>query len=99
MLRRHGRDLIGLCPFDDDREPAAHGATLAELMRRLGHRSPAIALRYQRASDDRDAALAELLGRTLGEARAPVVDLGRARQGPKDPYETPSEQKNRRSQA
>jgi integrase len=40
---------------------AATGATLAELMRRLGHSSPAAAMRYQHAADDRDAAIAAAL--------------------------------------
>jgi len=33
---------------------AATGASIAELMRRAGHPSPAAALRYQHATDDRD---------------------------------------------
>lgn len=37
---------------------ARHGATTKELMHRLGHASPAAALRYQRAEQERDAALA-----------------------------------------
>lgn len=40
---------------------AATGATLAELMRRLGHSTPAAAMRYQHAADDRDAAIAAAL--------------------------------------
>ena len=44
---------------------AATGASLAELMRRAGHRSPVAALRYQHATDDRDRVLAEL-GRRAG---------------------------------
>ena len=40
---------------------AATGASLAELMRRAGHRSPVAALRYQHATDDRDRVLAEAL--------------------------------------
>ena len=42
---------------------AATGATLAELMARLGHSSPRMALRYQHASADRDRAIAEALSR------------------------------------
>ncbi|MFA5608075.1 MAG: site-specific integrase [Leucobacter sp.] len=38
---------------------ARAGATTAELMRRLGHTTPAMALRYQHAVDERDAELAE----------------------------------------
>jgi integrase len=51
---------------------AATGATMAELMRRLGHSSPAAAMRYQHAADDRDQAIAEALS---GFAAAKVVTL------------------------
>ena len=40
---------------------AISGATTAELMRRLGHTTPEVAMRYQRATADRDAALAAAL--------------------------------------
>lgn len=40
---------------------AATGATLAELMTRLGHATPAAAMRYQHASADRDTAIAAAL--------------------------------------
>lgn len=40
---------------------AATGASLAELMRRLGHSTPDTAMRYQHAVDDRDRAIAEAL--------------------------------------
>lgn len=40
---------------------AATGATLADLMARLGHSTPAAALRYQHAAADRDRAIAEAL--------------------------------------
>ncbi|MBK8732849.1 MAG: site-specific integrase [Actinomycetales bacterium] len=42
---------------------AQTGATLAELMARLGHSTPAAAMRYQHSSDDRDARLARELSR------------------------------------
>lgn len=45
---------------------ARHGATTRELMRRLGHSTPNMALRYQRAEADRDAAIA----RAMSEGRA-----------------------------
>jgi integrase len=45
---------------------AATGATTKELMRRLGHSSPAAALLYQHAADDRDAAIARALDAMLG---------------------------------
>src|SRR5262249_41380002 len=48
---------------------AATGATLAELMARLGHSTVPAALRYQHAAEDRDkaiaAALSELAARTV----------------------------------
>jgi integrase len=40
---------------------AATGATIAELMRRIGHSTPGAAMRYQHAADDRDAAIAAAL--------------------------------------
>ena len=40
---------------------AATGATVAELMHRAGHASPAAALRYQHATEDRDRVLADAL--------------------------------------
>jgi integrase len=45
---------------------AATGATTKELMRRLGHSSPAAALLYQHAADDRDADIARALDAMLG---------------------------------
>ncbi|WP_222273148.1 tyrosine-type recombinase/integrase [Modestobacter marinus] len=47
---------------------AATGATTKELMRRLGHASPAAALLYQHAADDRDAEIARALDAMLGAA-------------------------------
>ena len=47
---------------------AATGATTKELMRRLGHSSPAAALAYQHAADDRDGAIARALDATLSAA-------------------------------
>jgi integrase len=48
---------------------AQTGATLAELMGRLGHSTPAAALRYQHAAQGRDAQIAAALSK-LAEARA-----------------------------
>jgi integrase len=45
---------------------ARQGATTRELMRRLGHSTPDMALRYQRAEAERDVAIA----RAMSEARA-----------------------------
>ncbi|MEI2718302.1 MAG: tyrosine-type recombinase/integrase [Candidatus Nanopelagicales bacterium] len=40
---------------------AATGATLAELMSRMGHSTPGAAMRYQHVAADRDRAIAEAL--------------------------------------
>ncbi len=56
---------------------AGTGATTKELMRRLGHSSPAAALLYQHAADDRDADIARALDAMLGaitETRDDDVD-------------------------
>jgi integrase len=50
----HLHDLRGWGATMADRQ----GATTRELMHRLGHASPAMALRYQRAEQERDAILA-----------------------------------------
>ena len=50
---------------------AATGATTKELMRRLGHSSPAAALLYQHAADDRDADIARALDAMLGAIGGP----------------------------
>ncbi len=47
---------------------AATGATLAELMARLGHSTAGAALRYQHAAQDRDRAIAEALSKMAGGA-------------------------------
>ncbi len=51
-------------------------ATTKEIMRRAGHSSPAAALRYQHATEDRDRAIAEALGKL---ARGDVVALSDAK--------------------
>lgn len=48
---------------------AATGATLAELMARLGHSTPAAAMRYQHAAADRDQAIAAALSGLAAAAR------------------------------
>jgi integrase len=53
---------------------AATGATTKELMRRLGHSSPAAALVYQHAVDDRDAEIPRALDAMLGAANASPDD-------------------------
>ncbi|MGH8988904.1 MAG: site-specific integrase [Acidimicrobiales bacterium] len=52
---------------------AATGATTKELMRRAGHASPAAALRYQHATEDRDQVLAEALAKLA--PKAPIVAI------------------------
>jgi integrase len=47
---------------------AATGATLAELMARLGHSTPAAAMRYQHAAKGRDREIAALLSKMAGGA-------------------------------
>ena len=46
---------------------AQTGATLAELMGRLGHTTPGAAMRYQHAAADRDAEIARRLSELAGE--------------------------------
>jgi len=62
---------------------AATGASTAELMARLGHSSPAAALRYQHATRDRDEAIASIMGDLIEQNRtspsADVVDIATAR--------------------
>jgi integrase len=58
---------------------AATGATLPELMYRMGHATPHSALRYLHATKDRD----RVIGEALAELRpsAPVVPLPVTRHG------------------
>lgn len=46
-----------------------HGATLKEVMSRLGHSTTAAAIRYQRAADERDQQVANRLDEAFGGAR------------------------------
>ena len=48
---------------------AATGASTRELMHRMGHASAAAALRYQHATRDRDAVIAQALDRIIEEGR------------------------------
>jgi integrase len=50
---------------------ASTGATLAELMGRLGHSTPGAALRYQHAAQGRDMEIAKKLSALAGRARLP----------------------------
>lgn len=51
---------------------AISGATTRELMVRLGHATPGVALTYQRATADRDAALARALSEHVAGVVAPL---------------------------
>jgi len=55
---------------------AATGATLAELMARLGHSTVSAALRYQHAAADRDKVIAGALSKLAG---AEVVSIKRSK--------------------
>ena len=55
---------------------AISGATTAELMARIGHSTPDMALRYQRATADRDAALAKALSAHVERAVIPMPRRG-----------------------
>lgn len=77
---RAGRDDLA---FHDLRHTgavlaAATGATLAELMSRLGHTTPAAAMRYQHAAADRDRVIAAALSQMVGEGVViPLDETGR----------------------
>jgi len=49
---------------------ASTGATLAELMARLGHSTPQAAMKYQHAAADRDRVIAEALSKLVVDAEA-----------------------------
>lgn len=51
---------------------AATGATLAELMARLGHSTPGAAMRYQHAAAERDKVIAESLSKLAGGTVTPI---------------------------
>jgi hypothetical protein len=48
---------------------AGQGASLRELMERMGHSSPRAALIYQHATRERDQAIAAAMGKLLKQAR------------------------------
>jgi integrase len=60
---------------------ASAGATTKELMERMGHTSPAVALRYQHVMADRQAQLASALDDLARAATAPAKGTARARKG------------------
>lgn len=51
---------------------ASTGATLAELMARLGHSTPGAAMRYQHASEERDHVIAESLSKLVNGGATPI---------------------------
>jgi integrase len=66
---------------------AAAGATTKELMERMGHTSPVVALRYQHVMADRQAALASAMDLLVTNTVAEKQD----RNGPAEPDETATE--------
>ena len=58
---------------------AATGATTRELMARIGHSSPAAALRYQHVMKDRDKAVAAVLDGLAHAADATGAQMARRR--------------------
>jgi hypothetical protein len=60
---------------------AAAGGTTKELMERMGHTSPAVALRYQHVMVDRQGQLASALDDLARAATAPAKGTARARKG------------------
>jgi integrase len=65
---------------------AATGASVAELMRRAGHKSSAAAMRYQHATEDRDRVLAD----ALAELATVTPMRSRDRRATKDREGTPN---------
>jgi hypothetical protein len=68
-VRRLGRPLLA----------AATGATLAELMARLGHSTVSAAMRYQHAAADWDKAIAEALSKMATVTTIDAAAGGRPR--------------------
>jgi integrase len=60
---------------------AAAGATTKELMDRMGHTSPAVALRYQHVMADRQAQLASALNDLARSTTGPAKGTARAPKG------------------
>ncbi|GAA1002014.1 hypothetical protein GCM10009555_107580 [Acrocarpospora macrocephala] len=55
---------------------AANGASLKELMARMGHSSTRAALIYLHATRDRDHVIAQALGHAFTDARGPEAQNG-----------------------
>lgn len=64
---------------------ASTGATLAELMARLGHSTPSAALRYQHAAEERDRVIADALSKL---ATAKVTPIKTTTRKPRKPAKT-----------
>jgi integrase len=60
---------------------AATGATLAELMARLGHSTVGAAMRYQHAAANRDQVIAEALSKLAAGTVTPITDAKSAQRG------------------
>ena len=58
-------DMVGISVFTS----SATGASTRELMHRMGHSSAAAALRYQHATRDRDAVIAQALSDVIEAGR------------------------------
>jgi integrase len=56
---------------------ASTGATLAELMARLGHSTPGAALRYQHAAQDRDRVIADALSERVTGTVVPILEAAK----------------------
>ncbi|MEU6587003.1 site-specific integrase [Nocardia sp. NPDC046763] len=63
---------------------ALTGATLKELMERLGHSTPGAAMRYQHAANDRDTAIAVALSKFV-EPEPDIEDMSNDRAKPRPP--------------
>ncbi len=57
---------------------AATGASLRELMERMGHSSPRAALIYQHATRERDQAIAAAMGEVFTSAKRKGANKGRS---------------------
>lgn len=86
------RDAVAAAKIDDVRPhdlrhtgatlAAGTGATVRELMARLGHTSPQVAMRYQHSVRERDRSIADALGAAIAEAS--TADKGTDDEGESD---------------
>lgn len=95
---RRAADAVGLPPVrvhelrhTGSTLAASTGATTKELMRRMGHASPAAALIYQHAVDERDAEIARALDDVIGAASVvPIKAASTARKTARKAARRPS---------